>query len=189
MDHTVYKGRLERWNDDKGFGFIRPDNANKEIFIHISALKRMSRRPVVGDMISFRVETDDNGKPRAVNAVIVGVSIINPRLASAHGKRKWRRSFPLSGLVLLVVIAVAGYAEFDNRQSRQAVEVGNAEGVAEPISGMQDNAVRYQCDGRTHCSQMASCEEAKFFIQNCPGTEMDGDSDGVPCERQLCNRW
>ena len=44
----------------------------------------------------------------------------------------------------------------------------------------------YSCDGRTHCSQMTSCGEAKFFIENCPGTEMDGDNDGVPCERQWC---
>ncbi|RZJ59372.1 MAG: excalibur calcium-binding domain-containing protein [Acidovorax sp.] len=45
---------------------------------------------------------------------------------------------------------------------------------------------RFSCDGRVHCSQMTSCEEAQFFLKNCPGTKMDGDSDGIPCERQLC---
>lgn len=44
----------------------------------------------------------------------------------------------------------------------------------------------YQCDGRTHCSQMTSCDEATFFINNCPNTEMDGDTDGIPCESQWC---
>ena len=44
----------------------------------------------------------------------------------------------------------------------------------------------YQCDGRIHCSQMHSCEEATFFLQNCKDTKMDGDEDGVPCERQWC---
>lgn len=43
----------------------------------------------------------------------------------------------------------------------------------------------YQCDGRTHCSQMRSYEEAVFFINNCPGTKMDGNGDGRPCERQF----
>ncbi|MGH8240321.1 MAG: excalibur calcium-binding domain-containing protein, partial [Steroidobacteraceae bacterium] len=43
------------------------------------------------------------------------------------------------------------------------------------------------CDGRTHCSQMTSCEEAKYFLKHCPGTQMDGDGDGEPCEQQLCN--
>ena len=45
---------------------------------------------------------------------------------------------------------------------------------------------KYSCDGRTHCSQMTSCDEAKFFLDNCPGTAMDGDNDGVPCEKQWC---
>jgi len=43
------------------------------------------------------------------------------------------------------------------------------------------------CDGRVWCSEMTSCDEAKFFVRNCPGTKMDGDGDGVPCERQWCN--
>ena len=44
----------------------------------------------------------------------------------------------------------------------------------------------YHCDGRTYCSQMTSCAEATFFINNCPDTKMDGDNDGVPCESQWC---
>ncbi|WOX06133.1 excalibur calcium-binding domain-containing protein [Microbulbifer pacificus] len=40
----------------------------------------------------------------------------------------------------------------------------------------------FKCDGRQHCSQMTSREEAVFFIRNCPNTKMDGDNDGVPCE-------
>ncbi len=46
---------------------------------------------------------------------------------------------------------------------------------------------RFQCDGRMHCSQMRSCEEATFFLNNCPNTKMDGNHDGVPCEKQWCN--
>lgn len=45
----------------------------------------------------------------------------------------------------------------------------------------------FSCDGRTMCSQMKSCEEATYFIRNCPNTQMDGDNDGVPCESQWCN--
>lgn len=50
---------------------------------------------------------------------------------------------------------------------------------AEPIR-------QFKCDGRTHCSQMTSCEEAMFFLKNCPGVKMDGDNDGIPCEEQWC---
>lgn len=46
----------------------------------------------------------------------------------------------------------------------------------------------YKCDSRTYCAQMTSCEEATFFINNCPDTKrMDGNKDGVPCEKQWCN--
>jgi endonuclease YncB( thermonuclease family) len=44
----------------------------------------------------------------------------------------------------------------------------------------------YRCDGRTQCSQMRSCSEATWFLQHCPGVQMDGNHDGVPCERQWC---
>jgi hypothetical protein len=45
----------------------------------------------------------------------------------------------------------------------------------------------FTCDGREYCSQMTSCEEAKYFIKYCPNTKMDGDHDGIPCERQWCH--
>ena len=45
---------------------------------------------------------------------------------------------------------------------------------------------QFRCDGRTHCSQMTSCAEATYFLTNCPNTKMDGNNDGIPCERQWC---
>lgn len=45
----------------------------------------------------------------------------------------------------------------------------------------------FTCDGRIHCSQMRSCAEATYVLRHCPGTRMDGDNDGVPCEQQWCN--
>ncbi|MBC7657744.1 MAG: excalibur calcium-binding domain-containing protein [Frankiaceae bacterium] len=47
-------------------------------------------------------------------------------------------------------------------------------------------AKAFWCDGRTYCAQMTSCTEAKFFLNNCPGTKMDGNKDGTPCEQQWC---
>ncbi|SFV57380.1 Cold shock domain family protein [hydrothermal vent metagenome] len=44
----------------------------------------------------------------------------------------------------------------------------------------------YYCDGREYCSNMTSCEEAKYFLKHCPHSKMDGDGDGVPCESQWC---
>ncbi|MEH6648869.1 MAG: excalibur calcium-binding domain-containing protein [Motiliproteus sp.] len=32
---------------------------------------------------------------------------------------------------------------------------------------------------------MGSKAEAEYFLRNCPGVKMDGDHDGIPCERQF----
>lgn len=56
---------------------------------------------------------------------------------------------------------------------------------ARPTTSAAD-APTFSCDGRQHCSQMRSCSEAKYFLAHCPGTKMDGDRDGVPCEEQWC---
>ena len=78
MDN-IYKGVLKKWNEDRGFGFIVPDNKKRDIFVHISALKTMSRLPMVGDVIFYQIHTDNNGKNRAVNARIDGVTAIKPK--------------------------------------------------------------------------------------------------------------
>jgi hypothetical protein len=48
------------------------------------------------------------------------------------------------------------------------------------------NNGRFQCSGKIYCSEMSSCAEAKFYLRNCPGTKMDGNNDGIPCEKQWC---
>ena len=46
---------------------------------------------------------------------------------------------------------------------------------------------RYRCGRKLYCSQMSSCEEALFYLRNCGLKRLDGDGDGIPCER-LCGR-
>ena len=72
--------------------------------------------------------------------------------------------------------------------------VSRGEGAAPPAADVPAvpvvpaaEASTFQCDGRTMCSQMTSCAEAEFFLANCPGTQMDGNHDGEPCEQQWCN--
>jgi hypothetical protein len=48
------------------------------------------------------------------------------------------------------------------------------------------NNAAFQCSGKVYCSEMSSCAEAKFYLRNCPGTKMDGNNDGIPCEKQWC---
>lgn len=43
----------------------------------------------------------------------------------------------------------------------------------------------FRCGTRTRCREMTSCAEARFHLESCGLTGIDGDGDGVPCE-SLC---
>ena len=45
-----------------------------------------------------------------------------------------------------------------------------------------------RCGGKRYCRQMASCEEARFYLDQCGVASLDGDRDGVPCET-ICRRF
>lgn len=43
----------------------------------------------------------------------------------------------------------------------------------------------FACGRKTYCREMASCDEARFYLNKCGLSRLDGDGDGVPCE-QIC---
>lgn len=47
----------------------------------------------------------------------------------------------------------------------------------------------FACEGKKNCGEMVSCEEARFYMSNCPGINLDPDGDGVPCEQLCSGQW
>jgi cold shock protein len=62
-------GTVKWFNEQKGYGFIQPDNGGKDVFVHISAVERSGLRGLAeGQQISYEVEADRrSGKESAVN--------------------------------------------------------------------------------------------------------------------------
>ncbi|MCU0939891.1 MAG: excalibur calcium-binding domain-containing protein [Burkholderiaceae bacterium] len=89
----------------------------------------------------------------------------------------------ISGL-LVVALGAYGYSAYESASKRRALQALAPEPAASPSE--ESTSGTFRCDGRTHCSLMTSCAEAKFFLNNCPGTKMDGNDDGTPCEEQWC---
>lgn len=183
-------GRLERWDDDKGFGFIHSDNNPKGIFVHISAFKRnISRRPLVGDIIFYELHTDYDGKSKAVNARIEGVSVVthSSRNSRNDTRRYQNNKHDLSAtlvtailvFLLLIGLVVTNKYQTIHESSLSASVVTEDNSSSSLVERVQ---TQYSCQGKTYCSQMSSCAEAQFYQSNCSGTQMDGDGDGVPCE-------
>ncbi|MEZ5531312.1 MAG: excalibur calcium-binding domain-containing protein [Steroidobacteraceae bacterium] len=88
-------------------------------------------------------------------------------------------------LFLYAVLGILGWQAYSHfiRSPEAPAEPAEAQAFAsEPDEAPQS----FSCDGRIYCSQMTSCAEAEYFLENCPGVKMDGGGDGVPCERQWC---
>ncbi len=74
------EGKLVKWNDEKGFGFVRPLSGEIELFLHISAIKNyskvLSRRPAAGDTVHYQPisRAEAEGQRRISAALVVGIN-------------------------------------------------------------------------------------------------------------------
>lgn len=197
-----YEGKLKKWNAERGFGFILANDSGQDIFVHITAFPLDGRLPMEGEALSFEVEPDGNGKKRAVRVLRGNAAPPAHAIPSKPRPRQLSRapkesSFSGKVIALMLVAAVGwfGYSRYAQRvvQTKavaQSVDRSPAPvSLFEPAQQAQPAPSRFNCDGRKYCSQMISCKEAKFFLKNCPDTEMDGNHDGVPCEQQWCTRF
>jgi cold shock protein len=67
--HATPTGTVKWFNEQKGYGFIQPDQGGKDVFVHISAVERSGLRGLVeGQKVSYDVEADRRtGKESATN--------------------------------------------------------------------------------------------------------------------------
>ncbi|HEY0811101.1 MAG TPA: cold-shock protein [Longimicrobiales bacterium] len=60
-------GTVQRFMDDKGFGFIKPDSGGKDVFVHFSAIGGAGFKTLQqGQRVEFEIVDDPKG-PRAAN--------------------------------------------------------------------------------------------------------------------------
>ena len=61
------KGKVKWFNDQKGYGFITPDEGGKDLFVHHSAIQSKGFRTLAeGQAVDYDVEQSDKG-PKATN--------------------------------------------------------------------------------------------------------------------------
>ena len=211
-------GKIVRWHDDKGFGFVKSDDLDKDVFVHISAFPPNSLRPKVGDDVVFQVGNTPKGlqvtRARYQNQLNDNVSTnaqkgnlylelerddnVSQRKDSnvSFTKKTYKQSklpnnkpkglfSSLFGLLAIACLIYYGYQNLSNRSEYTNSQVSKQ--ILPSIEQKSVSNTNFKCDGRQHCSQMNSREEAEWFSQNCPDTKMDGDKDGDVCESD--SRW
>ncbi len=96
-----YVGRIIEWNDERGFGFVTPEGSGIRTFVHITAFRRGSRRPVVGTVIDYEIRIDGKGRFHASRPgfVTATVQAVQPKATTPRG-------LPRKGIAALFLIAI-----------------------------------------------------------------------------------
>ena len=95
-----HKGKITQWNDARGFGFIAPEGRGEKVFLHISVVKPRSRRPAVGDQVTFAVTRASGGRPQARGVRLTGAG----RVSRKRDIRLPRVTIGLAALVLVAIV-------------------------------------------------------------------------------------
>ena len=65
-------GTVKFFNTTKGYGFISPENGEKDAFVHISAVQRSGLQGLYeGDKVTYELETGRDGKVSATNLTLL----------------------------------------------------------------------------------------------------------------------
>ena len=61
------QGKIIKWNDDKGYGFILPKDSKKHIFVHIKSFVNRNIRPEINHDVVYTISKNKDGKQSAIN--------------------------------------------------------------------------------------------------------------------------
>src|SRR4029079_8228474 len=85
--HFMTPGTVKFYNDQKGFGFIQPDDGQKDVFVHATALERAGLQSLrEGQKVKFDTQNDPRSGKIAVGAIELAhriPSALKPPLAKA----------------------------------------------------------------------------------------------------------
>ena len=142
------QGRLVEWFDEKGYGFIQPNDADKErVFLHIKDFARPGPRPIVGCALDYTVILDEQGRYRAQQVTYLKAAQIKavPSKQKAAINNKKEKLQPmqilcvgyilalvvlsfsglLSGMILLLISLMNVLSYWLYAQDKEAAQLGN----------------------------------------------------------------
>ncbi|MCP4474402.1 MAG: cold shock domain-containing protein [Gammaproteobacteria bacterium] len=64
-------GKIKMYNAQKGFGFIKPDNGDADVFLHVTAAKEQGAQFCEGQVVRYRIAEGRDGRKAAVAVEIV----------------------------------------------------------------------------------------------------------------------
>jgi len=95
-------GKIVRWNADRGFGFVRPENGGQEVFAHISSFRDRARVPKADDGVTYELGHDAQSRTKAERIVYAGA------FQALDGERFVPLGLAASALLFVLGAASAG---------------------------------------------------------------------------------
>lgn len=77
----VVQGRVIRYDEVRGYGFVAPDEGGDDVFLHVNDLDFDKRKLVVGAVVEFDTEEGDRG-PKASQVSLVSTPAAQPQAAA-----------------------------------------------------------------------------------------------------------
>ena len=107
-----HQGRIAKWNDERGFGFISSSEGGGFVFFHISALPTGNRTPSVNEAVSYTLAFDSRGRPQANDLrFMVGPTNTTPMRQIRRSGIAVPIAFAMSFLIALAALAAVGWLE------------------------------------------------------------------------------
>jgi cold shock CspA family protein len=100
-----YQGRITKWKDDKGFGFITCNGGKEQVFVHISSFSNRQRRPEGNEIVTFELKLDGMGRRQANSVAFFGEK---PTPPARPGRGKIPSLFTVCFLAFVVGAVIAG---------------------------------------------------------------------------------
>lgn len=106
------QGRLVEWFDDKGYGFIQPEDGSKgRVFLHIKDFIRPGPRPIIGCALEYLVQLDGQGRYKAKQVIYLKASQTQKTKQQAHIRSKAANKTvmqPMQIAIVIYILVVAG---------------------------------------------------------------------------------
>ena len=208
-----YAGRVVAISDGDTLTLLVPDGASfKQVKVRLGEIDTPESRQPYGQRakqalsdLAFgkqaRVVVQDTDRyGRTVGRVYVGNLDVNAEMIRQGAAWAYRQYLKDQSLLTLEQQAKAakrglwGLPETERcppwdwrKGSCPAASIAPATSPASPAASAPKAAVSsgFSCSGKRYCREMTSCEEAKFYLTKCGVGSLDGNKDGVPCEK-LC---
>jgi uncharacterized membrane protein YsdA (DUF1294 family)/cold shock CspA family protein len=99
-----HQGRIDTWQDERGFGFITSEAGGPRVFVHVTSFKSRRRRPAAGVDVTYLVRKDREGRLQAAQ-----VEFANAAKWTARPDQILAAAVAAAALVAVIVAGLAGW--------------------------------------------------------------------------------